>query len=151
MQLFRLTLAAVLMADLAFPAPARAQVSREGREFVIEVRNAGELAALCAAKPSDLHYAAKENFCHGFAQGVVSAELERVRAAGAGATRAFCITGDPTRRTTLTEFVRWTDARPGEKNGAPFATLMKFLTQRFPCSTTPRPAVGAPATPAPAR
>ena len=121
-------------------------------EVTLNVRNAGELAALCAAKLPDIHYASKENFCHGFAQGVVSAEAERVRAAGAGAVRHFCINA-PSRAATLNEFVRWTDAKPGEKNGAPVAALVKFLAERYPCPTTagrPAPAVVAPAVVAPA-
>ena len=123
-------------------------------EVTLNVRNAGELAALCAAKLPDIHYASKENFCHGFAQGVVSAEWERVRAAGAGAVRHFCTpTTGPSRAATLNEFVRWTDAKPGEKNGAPVATLVKFLAERYPCPTAaarPAPAAVAPAVVAPA-
>lgn len=72
----RLTLGAALAAGLAF-APTMAP-SAHAAEVTLNVRNAGELAALCAAKLPDIHYATKENFCHGFAQGVVSAEVERV-------------------------------------------------------------------------
>lgn len=139
MQLSRLTLGAALVAGLAFAPTANAA------DVTLQVRNAGELAALCAAKLPDVHYATKENFCNGFAQGVVSGEVERVRAAGAGATRAFCIgAGAPSRSVTLNEFVKWLDAKPGEKNGPPVATLVKFLGERFPC---PRPgAATAPGT-----
>ena len=138
MQLSRWTLGAALAAGLAFAPTAHAA------EVTIQVRNAGELAALCGAKLPDIHYGAKENFCNGFAQGVVSAEVERVRAAGPTATRNFCIVaGSPSRSVTLNEFVKWMDAKPGEKNGAPVATLVKFLGERFPC---PKPgAVAAPA------
>ena len=144
MQLSRWIPALSLAAGLAFAPQAQAA------EVTLNVRNAGELAALCAAKLPDIHYATKENFCNGFAQGVVSGETERVRAAGAGATRAFCIgAGAPSRSVTLGEFVKWLDAKPGEKSGAPVATLVKFLGERFPC---PRPAAApAPgAAPAPA-
>ncbi len=132
---------AALAAGIAVAPAARAEVT-------LNVRNAGELAALCSAKLPDINYASKENFCHGFAQGVVSSESERVRAAGAGATRTFCLgAGAPSRAATLNEFVRWLDAKPGEKNGAPVATLVKFLAERFPC---PKPAGAAAPAPAPA-
>jgi len=131
-------LAASLISGLAFAPHAQAA------EVTLNVRNAGDLATLCGAKMPDLQYAAKENFCHGFAQGVVSSESERVRAAGPGATRQFCIgAGAPSRAATLQEFVKWLDAKPGEKNGAPVATLVKFLAERFPCPATP---AAAPAT-----
>lgn len=135
------TLGAALAAGLAF-APIGTP-GAQAADVTLQVRNAGELAALCAAKLPDIHYATKENFCNGFAQGVVSAEVERVRAAGAGATRNFCIVaGAPSRSVTLNEFVKWLDAKPGEKNGAPVATLVKFLGERFPCA---KPAAAAPA------
>jgi len=140
----RWTLGAALAAGLAF-APLAFAPHAQAAEVTLNVRNAGDLATLCGAKMPDLQYAAKENFCHGFAQGVVSSEAERIRAAGAGATRHFCIgAGAPSRAATLQEFVKWLDAKPGEKNGAPVATLVKFLSERFPCPTT----ASAPAAPA---
>lgn len=147
MLLSRWTLATALAVGLA-AAPPIAPPTAMAAEVTLAVRNAGELAALCAAKLPDIHYATKENFCHGFAQGVVSAEVERVRAAGA--VRAFCIAaGAPSRGVTLGEFVKWLDAKPGEKSGAPVATLVKFLGERFPCrpagAAAPAPAATAPA------
>ena len=143
MLLSRWTLGAALATGLAIAAPATMAA-----EVTLNVRNAGELAALCSARMPDLAYATKENFCHGFAQGVVSAEVERVRAAGAGATRNFCIgAGAPSRAVTLQEFVKWLDAKPGEKNGPPVATLVKFLGERFPCPKPVGAPAGGPATP----
>jgi len=117
---------AALAAGLAFSSPSFSA------DPGFPVRNAGELAALCAAKPPDIHYASKQNFCHGFAQGVFSSELERAKASGG--VRPFCVTsGSPSRAATLNDFVKWIDAKPALKSEPAVATLVKFLGERLPC------------------
>ncbi|MSP05481.1 MAG: hypothetical protein EXR05_09670 [Acetobacteraceae bacterium] len=151
MQLSRLTLGAAFTAGLAFTQLAL-PASAKAADVNIMVRNAGELAVLCAAKLPDPHHAAKENFCHGFAQGVFSAELERARTAGAGAARIFCLSSSsPNRTTTLNDFVKWIDANPVHKSEPAVATLTKFLSERLPCRNGATAPAAAPATPAPAR
>jgi hypothetical protein len=120
------------VAALAF-APGLGDAADPG----FAVRNAGDLAALCTAKPPDAQAVSKHNFCHGFAQGVFSSEVERARAGGAGAQRRFCMPNPaPTRAATLTEFAKWLDANPAGKADPPAETLLKFLAQRFPCPRT---------------
>ena len=117
---------AVLAAGVAF------STSTFAADPGFPVRNAGELAVLCAAKPPDIHYASKQNFCHGFAQGVFSSELERAKTSGGA--RPFCVTsGSPSRATTLNDFVKWIDAKPALKSEPAVATLLKFLGERLPC------------------
>jgi len=117
---------AVVAVGLAFSVPTYAA------DPGFPVRNAGELAVLCAAKPPDIHYASKQNFCHGFAQGVFSSELERAKASGGA--RPFCVTpGSPSRATTLNDFVKWIDAKPTLKSAPAVATLVKFFGERLPC------------------
>jgi len=96
------------------------------------VRTTGDLAALCAPRPVDPHAIAKLNFCHGFAQGVLSGELERVRASQG--TRRICLPSPgPTRTQTLAEFVKWVQAIPANANELAAAGLLKFLGERYPC------------------
>ena len=96
------------------------------------VRTAGDLVGLCAPRPVDPHGIAKQNFCHGFAQGVLSGELERVRAAKG--TQRICIPNPgPTRTQTLADFSKWVQALPANANELAAASLLKFMVERYPC------------------
>ncbi len=100
------------------------------RDFA--TRTAGQLADLCAAKPVDAKGTAANNFCHGFAQGVVDMKLQQDRAAG---KPSFCFPNPaPKREATLDEFVTWVRAQPSRLSAPPTDALFQFLGERFPCA-----------------
>ncbi|MBV8520796.1 MAG: hypothetical protein JOY71_01460 [Acetobacteraceae bacterium] len=111
---------AILMAGTALPAAAA--------DGGFNVRTAGDLAALCAGEPGGPRRAAAENFCDGFAQGVVSLELRHEK-------RAFCIPNpSPSRQQTMREFVTWARANPSRLDAPSTEGLLQFFRERFPCS-----------------
>lgn len=119
----------VLLAAAFMPHHARAAVTSD--DFLL--RNAGDLAALCSADPSDPMATAAKNFCAGFAVGVVRV-LQKVDAAEAPRRAMFCFPPKPpTRSEGIAEFVSWVNAEPGRQALAPEDALATFLQVRFPC------------------
>jgi hypothetical protein len=114
--------AAALAALAALAAPARAA------EPGFEPRTVGDLADVCTGGPGGAERAAAENFCDGFAQGV----LQLMRA---HEKTAICLPDHPpTRRQTMAEFVTWSKAKE-DRAGAPASRgLEAFFKQRFPCN-----------------
>jgi hypothetical protein len=107
-----------------FPAISHAQ-----RSINLQARTAGQLAALCGARPGNPRADAESTFCHGFAQGVVDVLL-----GNAGATKPFCFPKPPpTRAATLTQFVEWVRAEPEHAQLPAAKGLEQFLGERFPC------------------
>jgi hypothetical protein len=107
-----------------FPAISHAQ-----RPINLQARTAGELAALCGAKPGNSRAAAEITFCHGFAQGVVDLLLGT-----AGPTKPFCFPNPPpTRTATLAQFVDWVRSVPEHAQLPAAKGLAQFLGERFPC------------------
>jgi Rap1a immunity proteins len=122
MRLSWLTGAIVALALL--PATSYAQ-----RAIELHARTAGDLAALCGARPGNPRADAGINYCHGFAQGVVDVLLGT-----AGATKPFCFPSPPpTRTATLAQFVDWVRAVPGHAQLPAARGLAQFLGERFPC------------------
>lgn len=114
----------VLLAALAVAPTAQAQ-----RSVALEARTAGELADLCAANPKDPRGDAMINFCHGYAQGVISTELRDT-----GGKKSFCFPNPPpTRTATLAEFVSWVRALPDHKSMRAADGFFRFLGERYPC------------------
>ncbi len=102
----------------------------EPRDF--DVRNAGQLGNLCAAKPAEKDGVAAENFCHGFTQAVVSMQLTQERKSGA--PRSICFPNPvPKRSATIDEFVTWVRAKPERLAATPSDAFLQFMTERFPC------------------
>jgi Rap1a immunity proteins len=111
-------------ACVALPVAAHAQ-----RQISLHARTAGELAELCGVKPRETAADAKINYCHGFAQGVVDAELIK-----AGDKKPFCWPNPPpSRDATLAQFVDWVRALPAHSSEGAVEGLMQFLTERYPC------------------
>ncbi len=98
-----------------------------------QLRNTEDLAALCAAKPSEgAMQTAASNFCHGFAQGAVSVLLQQDRANGKA--KPFCFpTPAPARSVTIGEFVKWAAANPKHMEDRAADGFFAFLGERFPC------------------
>jgi tetratricopeptide (TPR) repeat protein len=93
-------------------------------------RTVGDLVSLCGADRSNPTGAAKVNYCHGYAQGVVSAEF-----ASAGGAKPFCFPNPaPTRTATLQEFAAWAHSSPANATKAAPVGLLFFLKDRYPCN-----------------
>ncbi len=115
------TLAVIL---LALPAQAQKGVN-------LQARTAGDLAELCGTNPKDPLGDAKINFCHGFAQGVITDELRRNEE-----KKPFCFpSSPPTRSATMNEFVNWVRANPERKTLPAIDGLLRFRGERFPCKS----------------
>jgi hypothetical protein len=116
-----LTLTALAGILLAFPALAQ-------RGTIFQARTAGDLAELCAANPKDPLGDAKINFCHGYAQGAIQAEIHRP------GKKIFCFPNPPpTRVATMNEFVNWVRENPVHKSVPGVEGLYQFLNERYPC------------------
>jgi hypothetical protein len=119
---------AAMVAACLLPGLARAV---EQQDF--EVRNAGQLANLCAAKPGERDGVAGLNFCHGFTQAVVDMKLTQERASNQ--PRSICFPKPvPKRSATLDEFVTWVRAQPERLKAPPSEAFLRFMGERFPCS-----------------
>jgi hypothetical protein len=121
------TIAAAALAAFLIPAAANAVDTRD-----FDVRNAGELADLCAAKPIDAKGTAAANFCHGFTQAVVDMTFTQERKSGQ--PRSICFPKPvPKRSATLDEFVTWVRAQPERLKAPPTDAFLRFMGERFPC------------------
>lgn len=117
-------LTGAVVALALFPA-----VSHGQRAINLRARTAGELAALCGAKPGNPRADAGINFCNGFAQGVVDGLLGT-----AGTTKPFCFPNPPpTRTATLAQFDDWVRAVPEHAQLPAAKGLAQYLGERFPC------------------
>ncbi len=116
--------AAVALIGILLALPAQAQ-----RSVSLQARTTGELADLCAASPRDALGDAKINYCHGFAQGAIQADIRRTEG-----KKAFCFPSPPpTRTATMNEFVNWVRAQPDHKTPPAVEGLFQFLGERYPC------------------
>src|SRR5258708_5741456 len=80
---------------------------------MFQLRNTGDLVALCSAAPSDPLYTAAVNFCHGFALGVFKVLQQEGAASRAG--QIFCMPDPPpTRQEGITDFISWGHSNPGQ-------------------------------------
>jgi hypothetical protein len=97
-----------------------------GADF--EARTAADLAKLCAgAEPGAAQRDGAIDFCHGFAQGAVSLELDHAK-------KAFCFPSPPpSRSATMGEYATWARATPDRQNQPAAASVIAFFKERFPC------------------
>jgi hypothetical protein len=124
MQLTRLAAAAlfVLAPSVAFAVT----------EADFAAKTTGDLVNLCAADAKEPMGTAAQNFCHGYAQGAVSVEMEE--AAASKRPKLFCLPNPaPTRTATIAEFVIWARATPSRLNDRAADGLFAFLRERYPC------------------
>jgi hypothetical protein len=116
--------AAAALTAITLTVPAEAQ-----RITLLQARTAGELAELCAANPKEPLGDAKINFCHGYAQGAIQADIRHSEG-----KKTFCFPNpQPTRTETMNEFVKWVRASPDHKTPPAVEGLFQFLGERYPC------------------
>lgn len=121
----RVLIAAIALAALA--APTSAQVTP--RSF--DIRNAGELATLCATPTTDPNYATALGFCLGFGRG--ASEYHR-EVTAPNAPRLVCLPSPaPTDSEVRERFIAWTKADPRNAAQRPAEGLFRFLSVTFPC------------------
>lgn len=124
-RLFAFTAAGIVLGLAASFGSAHAQ------QTVLHARTAAELAGLCESKPTDAPSTARLNFCLGYAQATLDAEVRQ-----SGGKRFYCVPNpSPTRETTMREFAAWVRATPANGNANSQEAMVRFFSQRFPCKT----------------
>lgn len=125
---------AALAAALALGgAPALAQVTPDN--FV--GGKTSDLAALCAAGPSDPNVVSAVNFCHGFllAVGQFHGELTQ---RGSRVGPLFCLPDPrPTVASITAAFVTWAGANPQYAGTSAAEGVVRFATSAYPCPRRP--------------
>lgn len=117
-----------LIACCALLAASGAQAART---IDIRTNTAGELADVCGASTREAAGDARIDYCHGFAQGAISAQR-----AFAPDKKLFCIPSPgPSRTETMNQYVAWVRANPGRGAMPSIEGLFKFLGERFPCKS----------------
>ena len=95
----------------------------------LQVRTAGDLAALCGADPGSPGADVKISFCNGFAQGALDDRMKL-----STDKKPVCFPpAAPNRAATMKEFVGWVRATPANLGLPVLDGLFKFLGERFPC------------------
>lgn len=101
-------------------------------EDAFQLRNAGDLVAVCSVESGDPLMTAAVNFCQGFILGVYRTLADQQAAMPA---RLFCIPGPtPTRSEAITRFVAWANSRPDVLQAKPEDAILAYLRERFPCA-----------------
>lgn len=97
----------------------------------LQVRTAGDLAALCGADLGSPGADVKISFCNGFAQGALDDRMKL-----SADKKPVCIPpAAPNRAATMKEFVGWVRATPANIQLPVLDGLFKFLGERFPCKS----------------
>lgn len=122
-----MVLSLALFGAASLPGAVRAQVA----EANFQVRNTGDLVALCASTAGDRLYTAAQNFCQGFLVGAYQT-LQAQQAASR--SPLFCPPAQmPTRNQAVADFVQWTQASPDRMQMPPVDGVASFLVERAPC------------------
>jgi hypothetical protein len=107
---------------------ARAAVTEDN----FNLRNTGDLIALCSPAQSDPLYTAASNFCHGFAVGVFRVLQEED--AARRSNHLFCLPNPPpTRSEAVASFTQWVNAK-ADRMALPAADgIAAFLADQYKC------------------
>ena len=127
----RLSLTFCLLSSMAILAPRTSSAAVTAAEF--QLRNTGDLAALCSAAPSDPMATAAIHFCQGFGVGVTRV-LEQEDAAAPSRKPMFCLPRTLTRNQASMEFVRWANADPSRLSMPATDGVAAFLAAQYPCA-----------------
>lgn len=96
-------------------------------------RTTGDLVALCSTPQGDPMQAAAVSFCHGFALGAVTVEIEHQQASRM--PKLFCLPDPPpTVQQGIAAFVGWANASPARLAEPAADGLIRYLDETYPCS-----------------
>ena len=128
------TRAAIFAAGLSLAAlPAAAQVTPDN----FAGGRTSDLAALCAAGPSDPDVVAAVNFCHGYLMAIAQFHAELTREGGQLGP-FFCLQRPlPSVSTITSGFVNWARANPQYAQTSAAEGVVRFATETSPCPTPP--------------
>ena len=98
-----------------------------------EVKNAGDLVAVCTTPPSDPNYAAAVHFCHGYVVGAYHYYESLVTAPMY--QPLFCPDDKQQPRDQfIKDFVTWAKAHPQYNKDLAVHVLFKYMIDRWPCT-----------------
>jgi hypothetical protein len=123
----RTALVLIVLASAAAAVPAHAQVVEEN----FQLRNTGDLVALCSSQSTDSMFTAAQNFCQGFTVGTYRSLI----AAETGQRDPlFCPPAQaPSRTQAIAEFVQWADASPARLQMSAVDGIAEYLAEKSPC------------------
>ena len=127
----RLSLTFCLLPLLAIVIPSTSRAAVTAADF--QLRNTGDLVALCSTTPSDPMATAAIHFCQGFGVGVTRV-LEQTDAADRPPRPMFCLPRSLTRNQVTAEFVRWANADPSRLAMPATDGVAAFLAAQYPCA-----------------
>ncbi|AAU90352.1 Rap1a/Tai family immunity protein [Methylococcus capsulatus] len=130
--------AAVIVAGSIGGTPAGAVTADD---FII--RDAKDLADLCATQPADPAHVAALQFCYGYLQGAYDYYLAERRGPDAG--HFVCLPKpEPSREAVVRLFLAWLEAHPGYGRDAAIEVLFRFGADQWPCPEKDDAAISAP-------
>jgi Rap1a immunity proteins len=127
----RLSLGFCLLPLFLVVAPNTSRAAVTVDDF--QLRNTGDLVALCSVTSADPMATAAIHFCQGFGVGVTRT-LEQEDAADPSRRRMFCLTAGVTRNQATANFVRWANADPSRLSMPATDGVAAFLAAQYPCA-----------------
>ncbi len=95
-------------------------------------RTTGDLVALCSTPQNDPMHAPAVSFCHGFALGAVTVQIEYQQASRM--PKLFCLPDSPpTVQQGIAAFVVWANASPARLAEPAADGLIRYLDETYPC------------------
>jgi hypothetical protein len=126
----RISLTFYLLPWLVVIAPATGRSAVTEANF--QLRNTGDLVALCSATPSEPMGTAALNFCEGFGVGVVRV-LQEEDAAEPTHRPMFCLPG-LSRDQAVAAFVQWANSDPARLAMPATDGIAAYLAAQYPCA-----------------
>ena len=97
---------------------------------VFQMREAGDLVAVCSTAADDPNHASATAFCHGVLVGAFG-YYQSVVSSG---ERFVCAPNPtPTRAKVMSDFVTWSRANSKYMKDRPIDTLFRYLGEAYPC------------------
>lgn len=125
--MYRKIIATFVLLLLA-PAPSFSAPSTD----TFQLRNAQDLADLCAVPDGDPMVEAARGFCYGFLSG--AGEYHRATRQGKGGKPLVCVPEPPpTRAEAAQGFVDWAKANPQYMQESAIDALFRFAMAKYPC------------------
>ena len=97
---------------------------------VFQMRDTGDLVAVCSTGVDDPNHASAAAFCHGVLVGAFGYYQSVVPVA----ERFVCAPNPtPTRAKVMSDFVTWSRANSKYMKDRPIDTLFRYLSETYPC------------------